>query len=221
MIRIRTTKWMSIAGLSWVVSATMATAQNNPTGNAARGDQFFQTSCALCHSATLGSGNTVVIKQGPTLVGVMGRKAGTSPHFGFTQALKDSGLVWNAATLDQYLTNPTTAVPGTSMPGTVPDASDRADAIAYLATLIVPTGVDLEKLPTVTGPDPDDWQRASPGDQHYITVADLAAPYATLHDQQWFSSFPFAVSWRCVCGIAWIMEPRDPHRIQSCPNPFE
>jgi hypothetical protein len=35
---------------------------------------------------------------------------------------------------------------------TVPDASDRADVIAYLATLIVPAGVDLEKLPTVTGP---------------------------------------------------------------------
>src|SRR4030095_5884567 len=173
------TKWMSIASLLFAAGATMATAQNNPAGNAARGDQFFQTSCALCHSSSLGPGNTVVIKQGPTLVGVMGRKAGTSPHFGFTQALKDSGLVWNAETLDLYLANPTTAVPSTSMSVTVPDASDRADVTAYLATLIVPEGVDLEKLPTVTGPDPDDWQRASPGDQHYITVADLPAPYAT------------------------------------------
>ena len=162
MIRTKT-KWMSIASLSFVVGATMATAQNNSAGNAERGDQFFQTSCALCHSSSLGPGNTVVIKQGPTLVGVMGRKAGTSPHFGFTQALKDSGLVWNAETLDQYLTDPTTAVPGTTMPVTVPDASDRADVIAYLATLIVPEGVDLEKLPTVTGPDPDDWQRAVAG----------------------------------------------------------
>ena len=109
----------------------------------------------------------------------MGRKAGTSPHFGFTQALKDSGLVWNAETLDQYLTDPTTAVPGTTMPVTVPDASDRADVIAYLATLIVPEGLDLDKLPTVTGPDPDDWQQAAPGDQHFITVADLPAPFDT------------------------------------------
>ena len=106
MIR-KNTKWMSIARLSWVVSAAMVTAQNNPTGNAGRGDQFFQTSCALCHSTSLGPGNTVVIKQGPTLIGVMGRKAGTSPHFGFTQALKDSGLVWNAETLGLYLTDPT------------------------------------------------------------------------------------------------------------------
>ena len=82
----------------------------------------------------------MVIKQGPTLVGVMGRKAGTSPHFGFTQALKDSGLVWNAETLGLYLTDPTTAVPGSTMSVTVPDASDRADVIAYLATLIVPAG---------------------------------------------------------------------------------
>src|SRR6266487_3897700 len=168
------TKWILIASL-WVVSAAVVTAQSNSE----RGDQFFQTSCALCHSSSLGPGNTVVIKQGPTLVGLMGRKAGTSPHFGFTQALKDSGLVWNAETLGLYLTSPTTAVPGTTMSVTVPDASDRADVIAYLATLIVPEGVDLEKLPTVTGPDPDDWQRASPGDQHYITVADLPAPFET------------------------------------------
>src|SRR6187402_3498699 len=105
------TKWLSIASLSFAAVAPMAMAQNNPTGNAERGDQSFQTSCALCHSASLGPGNTVVIKLGPTLVGVMGRKAGTSPHYNFTQALKDSGLVWNADTLDRYLTDPTATVP--------------------------------------------------------------------------------------------------------------
>src|SRR6185295_10013423 len=113
--RVPPTKWMSIAR-SLAVTATIVTAQTNSAADAERGDQFFQTSCALCHSDRLGPGNTVVIKQGPTLVGVMGRKAGTSPHFGFTQALKDSGLVWNAETLGLYLTDPTTAVPGTTMP---------------------------------------------------------------------------------------------------------
>jgi hypothetical protein len=49
------------------------------------------------------------------------------------------------------------------MSSSVADAADRADVIAYLATLVLPEGVDLDKLPTVTGPDPDDWQRASPG----------------------------------------------------------
>src|SRR5688500_8689490 len=99
------TKWRSIACLLFAGGATIATAQNNPTGEVARGNQFFQTSCALCHSDRLGPGNTVVIKQGPTLVGVTGRKAGTSPHYGFSQALKDSGLVWNTETLHLYLTD--------------------------------------------------------------------------------------------------------------------
>lgn len=169
---------MFIASLC-IVSATMVTAQTNPVGDVLRGSQFYQSNCALCHSDSLGPGNTVVIKQGPTLVGVTGRKAGTSPHYGFSQALKDSGLEWNAEGLEYYLTDPSTAVPGTTMSLTVPNAGDRADVIAYLATLIVPDGMDLEKLPTVTGPDPDDWQRASPGDQHYITVADLPAPFDT------------------------------------------
>jgi len=138
--------------------APMAAAQDPQ-----RGDQLFQTNCALCHSSSLGPGNTVVIKQGPTLVGVSGRRAGTSPHFGFSASLQNSGLVWDAATLHLYLTDPSVAVPGTTMSPSVPDATDRADVIAYLATLVVPDGLDLEKLPRVTGPDPDDWQQASPG----------------------------------------------------------
>lgn len=134
---------MSIAGVSCVIGATMATAQDSPTGDMKRGEQFFQTSCALCHSTRLGEGNTLVIKQGPTLVGVMERKAGTSPHFGFTEALMESGLVWNTESLHRYLTSPMTAVPGTTMPMPVPDAGTRADLIAYLATLKTPAGVDL------------------------------------------------------------------------------
>src|SRR5688500_4105563 len=105
------TRWISLVGISWIICAVIATAQNISAADAGRGNQLFQSSCALCHSDTLGPGNTVVIKQGPTLVGVMGREAGTSPHYGFSQALKDSGLVWNADTLNQYLTDPTAAVP--------------------------------------------------------------------------------------------------------------
>jgi cytochrome c2 len=79
---------------------------NMPVGNAERGQKFFQSACVICHSPSLGPGNTLIIKQGPTLLGVMGRKAGTSPHFNYTQALKDSGLVWDAPALDRFLTDP-------------------------------------------------------------------------------------------------------------------
>src|SRR6202035_5031599 len=95
-----------------------------------------------------------------------------------------SVLVWDAATLDHFLTDPAKAVPGTTMPIPLPDAGMRADLIAYLATLKVPEGVSLETaafsvvIPT-GGDDPNDWQRAAPGVQHHFTTADLPAPFAT------------------------------------------
>ncbi len=176
--------WLPVSSLLFASGMAFATAQNMPVGDAGRGQQSFQVICTVCHSGGLGPGNTLVIKQGPTLLGVMGRKAGTSPHFNYTQALKDSGLVWDAAALDHFLTDPAKAVPGTTMPIPLPDAGMRADLIAYLATLKVPEGVTLETaafsvISTNGGADPNDWQRAAPGVQHHFTTADLPAPFAT------------------------------------------
>jgi len=175
---------ISGAGLLFVAAIATATAQNTPIGDAGRGQKFFESTCVICHSAGLGPGNTLIIKQGPTLLGVMGRKAGTSPHFNYTQPLKDSGFVWDAATLDRFLTDPAKAVPGTTMPIPLPDAGMRADLIAYLATLKAPEGVSLETaaftvVAATGGDDPNDWQRAAPGIQHHFTTADLPAPFAT------------------------------------------
>jgi cytochrome c len=44
-------------------------------------------------------------------------------------------LVWDAPTLDRWLTNPSALVPGTKMFFKIDDAQQRADLIAYLATL--------------------------------------------------------------------------------------
>lgn len=177
-------KRLSAASLLLLAGATVASAQSAPAGNAQRGQQLFQSICANCHSPSLGPGNTLVIKQGPTLLGVMGRKAATSPHFNYSQALKDSGLVWDAATLNHFLTDPAKMVPGTTMPIPLPDALMRADLIAYLATLKVPEGVTLETAPfsvvsATGGTDPNDWQRAAPGVRHHFTIADLPKPFAT------------------------------------------
>src|SRR5580704_1488345 len=154
-------RWTSAAALLFLAGAAVATAQQMPVGDAERGQKFFQTACVICHSPALGPDNTLIIKQGPTLLGVMGRKAGTSPHFNYTQALKDSGLVWDAAALDRFLTDPAKAVRGTTMPIPLPDAGLRADLIAYLATLKVPQGVSLETaafsvISTNGGTDPND-----------------------------------------------------------------
>jgi cytochrome c len=100
-------------------------------GNAATGAALFNR-CALCHSATKGGGN----KIGPNLFGVVGRKAGTYPGFSYSAAMKKSGFVWTPARLDAYLAAPQQVVPGNSMPfAGIADAPQRADLVAYLATL--------------------------------------------------------------------------------------
>src|SRR5580704_10300134 len=105
------------ASCSWLFTGvTVATAQTTMVGNAANGEKVYQAACAICHSPALGPNNTLIVKQGPTLLGVLGRKAGTSPHFNYSQALKSSGLTLDAGTLDRFLTDPMKAVPGTTMP---------------------------------------------------------------------------------------------------------
>jgi glucose/arabinose dehydrogenase/cytochrome c2 len=151
-------------------------------GDVSRGQVYFQQFCAICHSPTLGPGNTVVVKQGPSLVGVVGRQAGSAPYFTYTKALSGSGLTWDASTLDHFLSNPMLAVPGTAMPMPIPNPDDRQHVIAYLSTLVIPPGV-TPAAPVVTnataGLDPNDWYNAAPGVKHHFTLADLPAPYAT------------------------------------------
>ncbi|HEY4415645.1 MAG TPA: PQQ-dependent sugar dehydrogenase [Verrucomicrobiae bacterium] len=158
-------------------------AQVAPTGDAGRGQTFFQQNCVICHSDSLGPDNTVIIKQGPSLVGVVGRPSGTSGHFNYSKAMRESGFTWDAATLYRFLVNPLTVLPGTTMPMPVPNETNRADLIAYLSTLKLPEGVTLKyqvvTLAAASGTNSSDWQRQTPGVQHHITVADLPVPFAT------------------------------------------
>jgi len=170
---------LALAGLG---AGGTALAQVPPTDDAGRGQVYFQQFCAICHSPVLGPGNSVVVKQGPSLVGVVGRQAGSAPYFTYTKALSGSGLTWDAATLDHFLANPSLAVPGTVMPMPVPNADDRQHVIAYLSTLVIPPGVTpgAPLVSTATaGSDPNDWYNAAPGVKHHFTVADLPAPFAT------------------------------------------
>jgi nitrite reductase (NO-forming) len=100
-----------------------------PSGDATAGRQVFKK-CEVCHS--LEPGKTLV---GPSLAGVIGRKAGSEPDYDYSPAMKQSGLVWNPATLDSYLDDPQKVVPGNKMPfpGLKTDR-DRADVIAFLSS---------------------------------------------------------------------------------------
>jgi cytochrome c len=100
-------------------------------GNAGTGASLFNR-CAICHSNTKGAPN----KLGPNLFGVVGRKAGTRPGFSYSAAMKRAGFVWTPAKLTDYLVAPQKVVPGNNMPfAGISDATQRADLVAYLATL--------------------------------------------------------------------------------------
>jgi|HubBroStandDraft_5_1064220.scaffolds.fasta_scaffold340312_1 cytochrome c len=96
-----------------------------PTGDAARGQASYQA-CSGCHSI---DDNDV----GPRHRGVIGRRAGSLPDYSYSPALRNSQIVWDAATLDRWLTGPQNLVPGTKMFFSLPDPQMRADIIAYLA----------------------------------------------------------------------------------------
>lgn len=92
-----------------------------------QGAQAF-AQCRACH--TLPAGGKSVM--GPNLHGLLGRKAGAVAGFNYSPALKKSGIVWDAKSLDQYLAAPTAKVPGTRMVMKVADPARRAALIAYL-----------------------------------------------------------------------------------------
>jgi len=122
-------KIVSIAFLATLAASAAPSA--NAAGNAANGQQIFDR-CAICHSNTKGAPN----KLGPNLFGVVGRKAATYPGFDYSPALKNSGIVWNNAKLDAWVTSPSTLVPGNRMAfAGISNAAQRADLIAYLDTL--------------------------------------------------------------------------------------
>lgn len=97
------------------------------TGDPVHGKVIF-TQCQACHAIVAGK-NMI----GPSLAGLVGRKAGTVAGYTYSTANKTSGITWTEDKLFQYLEKPMRVVPGTKMsfPG-LPKAQDRADVIAYL-----------------------------------------------------------------------------------------
>ena len=113
--------------MATVLSALLTNAAN-AAGDPERGARGFQA-CMICHSINAGEHST-----GPSLAHLMSRKAGTAegfPHY--SQALKDTNIIWNENNLDQWLNDPRRFIPGTSMAVKgIKDAQERADVIAYL-----------------------------------------------------------------------------------------
>jgi cytochrome c len=115
-----------IAATAWAGSAAGALA----AGDAAEGEKIFTTKCKVCHQIGEGAKNFV----GPELNGIIGRKTGSAPDFNYSEANKSSGITWDEASLNEFLTNPKAKIPGTKMIfAGLPKESDRENVIAYLS----------------------------------------------------------------------------------------
>lgn len=101
-----------------------AAAQTGPD----KGERLFLR-CRTCHEVAEGRPN----KVGPNLHGFFDKPAAQVPGFKYSQALRDSAVVWDDEAMHVWLTHPTDLVPGTTMAFIgLPDKADRDALIAYL-----------------------------------------------------------------------------------------
>ena len=111
-------------------SAAVAAAQELLPPSAERGGELW-AKCRACHTIEKGARHIV----GPNLHGLFGRRAGALPNYRYSEALKNSGIVWDDASLDRYLAATQDVVPGGKMYGGLAIAQDRLDLITWLKSM--------------------------------------------------------------------------------------
>jgi cytochrome c len=117
--------WLVVCG---VVVFVMASTPLVRAADPEKGKLVFEQ-CAVCHS--LGEPGDY---DGPMLKGVIGRKAGSLEDYRYSAAMKRSDVMWDATTLDKYVTDPQAFIPGNRMAfAGISDKAQRDDLIAYLA----------------------------------------------------------------------------------------
>jgi cytochrome c len=114
----------------WVIAGAVLLATGGAAGaqDFSAGERSFKK-CLPCHAIGAEARN----KVGPLLNGLEGRKTGTIPGYTYTDANKNSNIVWDAATFKEYIRDPRAKIPGTKMvfPG-IKNETEIADLWAYL-----------------------------------------------------------------------------------------
>jgi cytochrome c len=92
----------------------------------------FNNACRTCHSMKERDN-----RLGPSLAGVVGRKAGTVPGYQYSSSMQSSGITWDEATLDRFIANPDEVVGGNKMkPFTgIADAGQRKEIVGFLKSI--------------------------------------------------------------------------------------
>jgi len=115
---------LTLAGFAWLVGGANLSmlGQAQPPVN---GKELFERRCGGCHALDRD-------KEGPRLGGVYGRMAGSVDSFEYSEALRNSRIIWNDESLDQWLIDPEQFVPNNNMAFHLEKAGERRDVIAYL-----------------------------------------------------------------------------------------
>lgn len=117
-------------GLTLLLLLSSAVASGNPSSNdieTSRGERVFRLQCGGCHSI-----QPEHHVAGPSLYGVVGRRAGKLPGFDFSPALHEADFVWTREKLDRFLSDPNAMLPDTRMVFWGLDAQSREQVIDYL-----------------------------------------------------------------------------------------
>lgn len=116
---LRASYWMS------VLVALTSVSSSGEAGVQLRGEEIYAR-CLACHALAYN-------RTGPRHCGLFGRRAGSLPGYEYSEAIRKSGIVWDAATLDRFLAAPTRVIPGTTMGyAGIPDPAERAALIKWL-----------------------------------------------------------------------------------------
>ena len=121
-LTLRTT----LAIITGVVCVTVVIAA--PGKDTDGGREAFEKRCNGCHALDK-------VKVGPPLHGVYGRAAGTNPQFAYSDALKNASVTWEQSTLDRWLIDTESVIPGNDMTFRLNDPAERTNIIAYLKQL--------------------------------------------------------------------------------------
>ncbi|RON44225.1 c-type cytochrome [Pseudomonas frederiksbergensis] len=103
----------------------------NAAGDAEAGGKLFSRTCGGCHQV----GESARPGFGPELNGVIGRTAGSTTGYQYSEAMKSSGVVWTRETLAKYIEDPKSVVAGTRMIfWGISDPEKIENLLAYLQT---------------------------------------------------------------------------------------
>ena len=111
-----------------VITSAVAVSAAASAADANRGKDLF-LACAACHTEKADA-------LGPSLKGIVGRKAASLQDFRYSPAMTRSNITWTEAKLREYLMDPQGTVKGNRMPFSgMTNRADVDDLIAHLATL--------------------------------------------------------------------------------------